>query len=146
MGQRQYGNVAAFRKEAKRVENWYSRQRRSHRRRSGPLRDGQDPHVRHSQGAVTKKVESHFVRLLKPLELEGLWAWAKVSKDLHKAGVPVLSGTLPVEMFWAGLVSMLPPQAKNSKRPRLVQGMSCTRQDLTRWIRFHLIVQKPDRI
>ena len=66
----------------------------------------------HAKTAVTKKVRGHFKRLLKPLKLEGLWSWAEVSRDLHKAGIPVLSGTLPVEMFWAGLVSMLPPQAK----------------------------------
>ena len=61
---------------------------------------------------MTKKVQAHFSKLLKPVKLEGLMAWAEIATQLHRAKVPVLSGTLPVEIYWAGLVSMLPPSGK----------------------------------
>ena len=67
--------------------------------------------MRHSKKVLTKKLRAHFKRLLKPLKLEGLWAWAEVAHALHRAHIPVLSGTLPVEMFWAGLQSMLPHES-----------------------------------
>ena len=87
-------------------------QRREWRRRRGPLRDGQEAHVKNSRKVSTKELWGHFKRLLKPLKLEGLWAWAEIATALHTAGVPVLSGTNPVEQFWAGLLHMLPAQGR----------------------------------
>lgn len=110
MEYRQYANVEAFKREAKRIPRWYSQQKQQYRRRTGPLRDGQEVHVHESKSVMTNKVKAHFKRLFHPLKLEGLWEWAEVSKALHAAGIPVLSGTLPVEMFWSTLKSMLPPE------------------------------------
>ena len=60
---------------------------------------------------MTKKVRGHFARFFKQVKLDGLWAWPEIARDLHGAGIPVLSGTLPVEMFWGGLRSMLPAES-----------------------------------
>ena len=110
MDYRRYPNIEAFKIEARRIARWYSEQRRQYRRRTGPLRDGQSVHVHTPKRVMTQKLKAHFKRLRDPLKLEGLWAWAEVAKALHSAGIPVLSGTLPVEMFWSALKSMLPPE------------------------------------
>ena len=112
MEYRQHETLADFAAEARRVKKWYAHRRREWRRRRGPLRDGQSLHVRGARVVITEKMRGHFKRLFKPLKLEGLWAWAEIARGLHSAGIPVLSGTNPVEQFWYILKSMLPPKGK----------------------------------
>ena len=105
-------NVRQFAKALKRVRRWYQRQRKHYRKRRGILRDRQALRVRAVRKAMTKKLRSHFKRTLAPSKLESMWAWAEVARALHKAKVPVLSGTNPVEQFWSFLQGMLPSQAR----------------------------------
>ena len=57
-------------------------------------------------------MRAHYRRLLKPLRLEGLWAWRSAALAMHAAGVPVQSGTVPVERLWECLKGMLPRSAR----------------------------------
>ena len=112
MEHRQFSDRGKFARELKRVLRFYSRQRLRYRKHRGILRDRQALRVRARRRAVTKKLRAHFKRTLSPLKLESLWAWAEVASAMHKAKVPVLSGTNPVEQFLALLQSMLPPQGR----------------------------------
>ena len=60
----------------------------------------------------TKKVDAHYKRLVKDLRVEGLWAWRVVAGHLIEAGVPMQSGTVPVERFWNYLKTILPAGAR----------------------------------
>lgn len=104
-----YRTLKQFLREARRVRRWYLKGRRLSRRRRGIVRDGpaldQVPGLKR---AWSKKSEAHYKRLCKKLRLEGFWAWRDAALALHAAGVPVHSGTVPVERFWACLKQMLP--------------------------------------
>ena len=52
-------------------------------------------------------IVEHYQRLLKPLRIEGMMKWRKISLATR---VPVQSGTVGVERLWSILVSMLPAQ------------------------------------
>lgn len=57
---------------------------------------------------MSAKVQAHFRRLFKKVRLEGLWRWQTVAAALRQAGVPLQTGTVCVERFWASLDQMLP--------------------------------------
>ena len=59
-----------------------------------------------------KKVAAHFKRLRKPLRVEGMMMWRAVALATREAGIPVQSGTVPVERLWSCLSSMLPSGAQ----------------------------------
>ena len=50
--------------------------------------------------------------MLHKTKIEGLWEWRTVAASLHLAKIPVHSGTVPVERFWASLKEMLPSPAR----------------------------------
>jgi hypothetical protein len=103
-----YESVADFRREVKRIRRWYKRSRKASRRRMGIVRSlRQAARVRGTK-VWTRKLKAHFKRLLKPLRIEGLWAVRSVSLALRRAGVPVRTGTVAVEAYWAILKGMLP--------------------------------------
>ena len=58
-------------------------------------------------------VRAHLKRMLQGTKIEGLWAWRTVAASLHLAKIPVHSGTVPVERFWASLKEMLPGRARH---------------------------------
>ena len=60
---------------------------------------------------MIRKVKAYLKRLLRPLRLEGLWAWAEITAEVHKAGIPVQSGTVPVERVWTWIKKLLPTAA-----------------------------------
>ena len=64
--------------------------------------------MRSARVAFTAKARSHYRRLLKPLRLEGLWAWRRAANALQVAGIPMQTGTVPVERTWASFKDMFP--------------------------------------
>ena len=46
------------------------------------------------------------------MRLQGLWRWRSVALGLRRAGIPVQSGTVPVERLWSSLVNMFPKSAR----------------------------------
>ena len=76
------------------------------------IRDGQGPRIAGSKSCWTAKVDVHYKRLLKPIRVQGLWAWRRVAMALHEAGVPLQSGTVPVERIWSSADDMIPTKAR----------------------------------
>ncbi|CAK0817381.1 unnamed protein product, partial [Prorocentrum cordatum] len=72
----------------------------------------QPERVRGLRSVWAAKVWAHYRRLLKPLRVEGLWAWQSAARAIRAAGVPVQSGTVPVERLWECLKGMLPRGAR----------------------------------
>ena len=96
------------------MRKWYLPGRKQTRRKRGIVRDARMPHkVTGLKSAWSKKADAHRKRLFKPIRLEGMWAWRDVALSLHAAGIPVHSGTQPVERFWSCLKAMLPPAARH---------------------------------
>ena len=62
------------------------------------------------------QVENPLKNLRSFKKVEGLWAWRLVARGLRKAGIPVHTGTVPVERLWAGLTSFYPPAARRMDR------------------------------
>ena len=113
MGFYNFTSPHAMRQEFRRIRRWYKRCRKLQRWRRGILRN---PHevslVSASRSVWTKKVDGHYRRLFKELRMEGLWAWRSVALSLRDAHIPVQSGTVPVERFWAMFKSMLPAASR----------------------------------
>ena len=82
--------------------------------------------VKGKRSAWTLKICAHYKRLRKPLRIEGLWKWRSVALSLHEAGVPVQSGAVSVERYWASLKMLLPQGSCNiSPRWFRVLAMLC---------------------
>ena len=108
-----YSTQKDFRREVRRLRRWYRPGRKQSRHRRGILRSrSASAQVRGLRSVFNKKVALHYRRLLKPLRQEGLWKWRLVALSLHRAGMPVHSGTIPVERLWASLKDMLPSAAR----------------------------------
>ena len=110
-----YASLAEFKMEVRRLTRWYQPGRRvSMRRRPGICRHpGQAPHVAGRRTTITSKVRAHYKRLVKPLRLEGMWKWREVALALHEAQIPLQTGTVSVERYWASLLEMLPDGARS---------------------------------
>jgi len=112
-GMHAYRSRKEFRTEIKRMRKWYKRSRKLTRRKRGIVRDAAAPlRVFGRRSAWNEKVEAHYRRLLKPLRFAGLWEWRRVALALHRAGIKVHSGTIPVERMWSVLEEMMPPMAR----------------------------------
>ena len=100
---------AALTREIRRIQEWYRVGRREVRiRRRGIIRDRQQAgRIGGVRVVISAKVQAHYRRLLKPLRIEGMMKWRKISLATR---VPVQSGTVGVERLWSILVSMLPTQ------------------------------------
>jgi hypothetical protein len=108
-----YATQRDFRREVRKLRKWYRPGRKQSRHRRGILRSrSASAQVRGLRSVFNKKVALHYKRLLKPLRQEGLWKWRLVALSLHRAGMPVHSGTIPVERLWASLKDMLPSAAR----------------------------------
>ena len=57
---------------------------------------------------ITKRVKAHLRTLLSFRKLEGLWCWRQMARALRAAGIPVHSGTVPVERLWNSLKDLFP--------------------------------------
>ena len=98
-----------FCEEARRIRKWYKTARKTTVARRGIARQrGLPNQVRSARVAFTAKARSHYRRLLKPLRLEGLWAWRRAANALQVAGIPMQTGTVPVERTWASFKDMFP--------------------------------------
>ncbi|CAK9096691.1 unnamed protein product, partial [Durusdinium trenchii] len=107
----QYPEKQDFREEIARMRSWYEPGRRKFRRVQD-LRDDSAALLPGAPTVFTAKVKKHYAQLKTPLKEEGLWKWALVARGLHKAGVPVVSGTISVEQKWSHIKSMLPQEAR----------------------------------
>ena len=104
---------AEFKTAVRNMRDWYRPGRKKVRYRRGIVRSmRQAAHLRGSRTAWTKKVAAHYRRLLRPLRVEGLWAWKRVADAFRKAGIAVQSGTVPVERLWSSLLDMIPSSAR----------------------------------
>ena len=118
------------------MRRWYSTGRRLQRPRLGILRQpGKAPVV----GRATlwsDKMSTHYRRLLGPIYLRGLMRWRRCALALHRAGIPVHSGTIPVERHWHKNTSFWPPQTRNVAEPtfRLLSSMCFLRFN---WCHFN---------
>ena len=107
-----YKDAKDFKSEVRRMRRWYKMPRRLSRRCLGMLRVRADTGGRGRARVWSPKLAAHYVRLTKQLRLQGLMHWRKCVLALHMAGVPVHSGTLPVERHWAQYASYWPPANK----------------------------------
>ena len=119
-GQWNYSTMKDFRTEGRRIRKWYRKGRKTTRRRFGIRRTTkQSPRVRGLRSVWNSKVRKHYKILFgsdksggDSLRLQGLWRWRSVALGLRRAGIPVQSGTVPVERLWSSLVSMFPKSAR----------------------------------
>ena len=113
LGRWNFRNRKEFRTEGKRILRWWSKSRRqgvTFRRRI--RRDRQQVFCTRVTLAVTSKVRAHFKRMLKRLRVEGFFAWRQAAQATLEAGVPVQSGTIPVERYWSCLLTYLPTSSQ----------------------------------
>ena len=77
-----------FRKEIRRIMRWYKHGKKSMRKnRNLPRKDNVPEYTKGLKTTFTKKVRTHFRRLLGPIRQEGLWAWRAMSRALRKASI-----------------------------------------------------------
>ena len=65
---------------------------------------------------MNSKLKRHLLNLRSSKKVEGLWAWRLVARGIRKAGIPVHTGTVPVERLWSALKSFYPPAARRMDR------------------------------
>ena len=112
-----YSTRADFRTEVTRMKLWYRPGRRLKKRRGGLLRTrpGTSVCVRGRRSIWTEKMTAHYERLLHATYVEGLFKWQRCALALHRAKIPVQSGTLPVERHWSFFMTLLPAQTRAVK-------------------------------
>ncbi len=104
-----YASVQDFKRECGRVMRWYSKCRKLVRRKCGLNRDPQKAKVLKTRRvAVTVEVKDHFRRANLHLSVAGLWRWRTAALAMHRAGIPMQSGTVSVERLWSGTEYMFP--------------------------------------
>ena len=106
-----------FRQAVRRLERWYSRGRQRTMWRRGMKRGPNAPdRVKGRQCVMNKKLRTHLKNLRSFKKVEGLWAWRLVARGLRKAGIPVHTGTVPVERLWAALNSFFPSATRRMEK------------------------------
>ena len=107
-----------FRVEVRRLKAWYQPGKKKSRVRLGMLRGSPAcDRVRGRRTVWTAKVDAHCTRLLSKQRFAGLWRWRTVARALHSAGIPVHSGTVPVERLWSQYKTAFPVAARRMTRP-----------------------------
>ena len=109
----QYKTLAAFNDEIDRMQSWYEPGKKQWRWDRGILRN--EDGGKKVQGLVTvfnKSVKQHYKNLRNKVKQQGLWNWARAATALHQAGIPVITGTIPVEQKWSHLKDMIPANAR----------------------------------
>ena len=66
---------------------------------------------------ITGKVKKHLGNLVRRRKLEGLWHWRRMALALRQAGIPVHTGTVPVERLWSSLEAFCPQAGRRMSRP-----------------------------
>lgn len=109
----QYKTLAAFNDEIDRMQSWYEPGKKQWRWHKGIVRN--EDGGKKVQGLVTvfnKSVKQHYKNLRNKVKQQGLWNWAKAATALRQAGIPVITGTIPVEQKWSHLKDMIPANAR----------------------------------
>ena len=102
-------SAKAFRDAVSALEKWYAPGRRKSTWRRGIMRSPNAPErVKGRKTLMTSKLRTHLKNLRNSRKVEGLWAWRIVARGLLKAGIPVHTGTVPVERLWSALLSFYP--------------------------------------
>ena len=57
-------------------------------------------------------MSTHYRRLIRPVYLAGLMRWRRCALALHRAGLALHSGTIPVERQWCHYSSFWPVQTR----------------------------------
>lgn len=114
-----WSSKRAFREEVRRLRKWYKPGRRQTRRRFGIIRDARvvGSQVRGRQSVVTAKIRKHLRNLVSTRQLEGLWHWRRMAQALRMAGIPMQTGTVPVERLWSSLLAFFPEAGRRMSRP-----------------------------
>ncbi|CAK0885927.1 unnamed protein product, partial [Prorocentrum cordatum] len=108
-----YRAEKAFKAELRRVQRWYRPGRRRRRWRAGVARERrQAVAVKCARSVITQKVRDHFRRMRRRVKVEGLMNWRDVALATRQAGIPVQSGTVPVERLWSYLEDVMPSAAR----------------------------------
>lgn len=107
-----YPSRKGFVAEVKRMRRWYKVGRRLTRRHR-VLRGPAGTEVRGRKTVWNGKLTTHYRRLLGKVRMRGLWRWRRCALALHRAGVAVHSGTVPVERHWMQYSSYWPPEVRN---------------------------------
>ncbi|CAK0824524.1 unnamed protein product, partial [Prorocentrum cordatum] len=112
-------SLKSLKREAQRIEAWYKPGRKTTTLRRGIWRASRPALVRKpgAKTAWTAKVQRHCRLLRKKLRLEGLWRWRPVARTFHLAGIPLQSGTVPVERLRSVSESMVPHAARAISLP-----------------------------
>ncbi|CAK0831430.1 unnamed protein product [Prorocentrum cordatum] len=112
LGYHGFETLACFKNAIRTHLKWYAPGRKTCRARRGICRRLQAASRLHGKrSALTMSVQAHYDRLLKPLRLEGLWKWRDAALAIADAGVPLQTGTVAVERWWASLKHMMPAKA-----------------------------------
>lgn len=109
-----YACLKEFQAEIRRIKKWYQKCRRQWRYKKNFMRKIKgSKEVQSKRLSMNKKLKRHFKRTLRPVSLQGLWAWRKVALCAHRCLIPVHSGTVAVERFWAIFAAMIPRATTN---------------------------------
>ena len=108
-----------FCKEVRRLRTWYKPGRRETRRRRGIIRGVRSAGrlVKGRKSVMTKKVKAHLRKLTSDRKLAGLWYWRQMARALRAAGIPVHTGTVPVERLWNSLQDFFPRASRRMSLP-----------------------------
>ena len=95
------------------MKTWYLPGRKESRGHIGIIRHEDDfRRVVGVRSVFSPNVLRHCGKLRRDVSLDGLWAWAETAKAMHLGGIPVHSGTIPVERLWSILSSFLPAASR----------------------------------
>ena len=113
-----YQDKRNFKKEVRRMSAWYRAGRQTTRPRKGLLRIRSFTalHVKGQKRVWNAKLAKHYQRLLMKTRVRGLMHWRRCALALHMAGIPVQSGTIPVERHWAAFKAYFPSAQKTLKQ------------------------------
>ncbi|CAJ1396544.1 unnamed protein product, partial [Effrenium voratum] len=131
----QYPDKQDFRDEIARMISWYEPGRKKLRRARNLREDEPVKMVPGATTVFTTKVREHYAKLSTALKIEGLWKWATVARGLHKAGVPVVSGTISVEQKWSHINSMLPQESRTKQVMSFLRSKIHMRVLQSKWAR-----------
>ncbi|CAK0897917.1 unnamed protein product, partial [Prorocentrum cordatum] len=110
-----YRAAKASKAELTRVQRWYRPGRRQRRWRTGIARDRRQAEVvKGARSVIAKKVRDHIRRMRRRVKVEGPMNWREVALAARQAGIPVQSGTLPVERPWSCLEDRMPSAARGA--------------------------------
>lgn len=110
-----------FKEEISRIRKWYKVGRREVLSATGKKR-----RILRSAAARRKarrraparsimnaKVCLHYDRLVKPARLQGLWLWRTAALSMLAAGLPMQTGTVPVERLWSQIQHIFPKETRS---------------------------------